>query len=513
MPTPVAQTSSVAFTAAPAPSSDIEQDQLPENSPGTTSGPVRDQTENRRRRQILDAVGPLTHREEQKSKAQLAKSSAIRLISSTGILGPSIRHYYGTTKQLSRNLALNHEKEMFVDGRPSDKTAVDDLLKTVRSYIDDLAKKKKMSKGVTETTVRNLRKKYSGDSALHFISSSEGGRFNKTDDISLAADLVRMKQGGILNLPEFLDPIQQARFQEKYPYLSLKGGKTQLNNGSYGIIRLAVPLPGADDFVIVKISHFGQGRSAAARRKYSKNELEKFDYLAAHIPGFADFYGTALFEDCAILAMPFEPLGDAHFLFANLDKLELPSNEKKAMINRCAREIGHELRKFHALGIKHHDLQPCNILISLDGSVKLRDLNFSTNKNAVQEYLRTGHVLGTPGYIPPPHKNRTALSLDLYAYGAVLHMAVTGSQTEKEFGGVSKETDLQGLKGDPVGELSRRLLAADPNDQPSLDDILANTPCLNSEGNGSDQYMPADQFVQNIIRLHEIENAERQRSA
>lgn len=80
----------------------------------------------------------------------------------------------------------------------------------------------------------------------------------------------------------------------------------------------------------------------------------------------------------------------------------------------------------HSKGIIHRDIKPENVLISLDGTVKLIDLNasreFSPDKNADTV------TLGTIGYAPPEQFgiSQTTAASDIYALGVLLNVMITG---------------------------------------------------------------------------------------
>src|SRR5207244_2699952 len=54
----------------------------------------------------------------------------------------------------------------------------------------------------------------------------------------------------------------------------------------------------------------------------------------------------------------------------------------------------------HINGIVHRDLKPANVLLSRDERLKVTDFGLAKRLDNVEESI-TGHVMGTPPYMPP----------------------------------------------------------------------------------------------------------------
>ncbi len=75
------------------------------------------------------------------------------------------------------------------------------------------------------------------------------------------------------------------------------------------------------------------------------------------------------------------------------------------------------------------DLKPSNIMIEVDGSVKLIDFGIAK----VFQPLRVGTQIGTPGYAPPEqYQGITTPQSDIFALGATLHHILTGRDPRHE---------------------------------------------------------------------------------
>lgn len=81
-----------------------------------------------------------------------------------------------------------------------------------------------------------------------------------------------------------------------------------------------------------------------------------------------------------------------------------------------------------ALGVVHRDISPPNILLSLQGQVKVSDFGIAKARNQLHARTRTGEVKGKFAYIPPEQilGQRIDRRADIYALGCVLYVATLG---------------------------------------------------------------------------------------
>jgi serine/threonine-protein kinase len=88
----------------------------------------------------------------------------------------------------------------------------------------------------------------------------------------------------------------------------------------------------------------------------------------------------------------------------------------------------------HTLGIIHRDLMPAYLFLTTrpDGApwVKVLDFGISKVGNGPSTLTRTGMVMGTPAYMPPEQARGSHVDhrVDIYAVGAILYRALTGSK-------------------------------------------------------------------------------------
>ena len=124
-------------------------------------------------------------------------------------------------------------------------------------------------------------------------------------------------------------------------------------------------------------------------------------------------------------------------------------------VARIAAQVLKSLMEAHALGIVHRDIKPPNIfLCDFQGEpdfVKVLDFGIAKATNSVtsQGLTQSGHVVGTPHYMPPEHLlgNVTNGSGDLYALGLVMAEALTA---EMVYRGGSADVCLMQISPDPV---------------------------------------------------------------
>lgn len=85
------------------------------------------------------------------------------------------------------------------------------------------------------------------------------------------------------------------------------------------------------------------------------------------------------------------------------------------------------LEEVHATGMIHRDLKPDNVLLGIDGTIKLTDFGLA---RAVTTATTTKTLIGTVGYVAPELVTRAGADArtDLYTLGIMLYEMLTGSQ-------------------------------------------------------------------------------------
>ncbi len=102
-----------------------------------------------------------------------------------------------------------------------------------------------------------------------------------------------------------------------------------------------------------------------------------------------------------------------------------PSLSVPAAVHLVA-EVAEGLAAAHAKGILHQDIKPQNILLGLDGVVKVADFGLARWRQAA--FGRPARAMGTPGFLAPEwiaNEVYTETS-DLFALGVLLFRCLTG---------------------------------------------------------------------------------------
>jgi serine/threonine protein kinase len=187
-------------------------------------------------------------------------------------------------------------------------------------------------------------------------------------------------------------------------------------------------------------------------------------------------------DDRWCVVMDFCPGGDLWDLLEAAPKNRLPEREALQLFAQCARGA----QFLHAHGMAHRDLSLENVFYCR-GVCKLGDFGLST----VAPLRGRGEAVGKAYYMAPEVVNQQAydaFAADMWSLGIMLFIMLTGSPltanasyNNKAFCafcelGVAKVIDSWGLSGriSPITvALLDKLLSLDPNERPTVDDVVA----------------------------------------
>lgn len=138
----------------------------------------------------------------------------------------------------------------------------------------------------------------------------------------------------------------------------------------------------------------------------------------------------------------------------------------------AAHELSDDLGR--SLNVIHRDVSPQNILLSLEGAVKVTDFGVAKARGQLHATTQGGQIKGKVGYMAPEHIRGvpTDRRADLFAMGCVLYHVTTGARPfrganeaqvlEAILRGVYEPPTAIGGYPPPLARVVERALATDP---------------------------------------------------
>ncbi|MEU8635133.1 serine/threonine-protein kinase [Amycolatopsis sp. NPDC048633] len=146
---------------------------------------------------------------------------------------------------------------------------------------------------------------------------------------------------------------------------------------------------------------------------------------------------------------------------------------------RIGAQISSALAGAHRAGIVHRDVKPANILVSDDGTAKITDFGISRAIGDVK-LTATGEIAGTPAYLAPEvaRGEDADFAADVFSLGATLYAAVEGQppygKADNPIALLYKASSGEiepPTKAERLTPLLLRMLASDPAERPSMDEV------------------------------------------
>jgi hypothetical protein len=155
----------------------------------------------------------------------------------------------------------------------------------------------------------------------------------------------------------------------------------------------------------------------------------------------------------------------------------------EARLRASLQQLALGLRALHAAGKVHRDIKPSNVRVTPDGRVVILDFGLVIDRS-VARMSTEGNIVGTVAYMAPEQAAAAPIeaSADWYAFGVVLHEALTGTVP---FEGNNLQVLLDKLRITPppprarvpdvpadLDELCVELLRVDPALRPRGEEVL-----------------------------------------
>jgi serine/threonine-protein kinase len=139
---------------------------------------------------------------------------------------------------------------------------------------------------------------------------------------------------------------------------------------------------------------------------------------------------------------------DGESLASKVSGGPLPPRKAADLTMKIAEAIAYT----HGEGVIHCDLTPANILLDKNGQPRVADFGLAKVINDSFERIETGHIVGTPSYMPPEQAVQQDGEIgpwsDVYSIGAILYTLLTGRPPFKSASPM--DTLVQVLKQKPL---------------------------------------------------------------
>jgi serine/threonine-protein kinase len=182
----------------------------------------------------------------------------------------------------------------------------------------------------------------------------------------------------------------------------------------------------AEDVVLGRPVALKRMHASAARQSAARFRREARVGASLSHPNLVSIYDIVDEGDDLVIVMEYV---DGETLREALRRGGLPADRAIAVL----RAVAAGLDQAHAHGVVHRDVKPANILLGLDGAVKLADLGVAAAVDRTQ-ITTSGALLGTIPYMAPEQLEGAEArpAADVYALAAVAFEALSGRRARPE---------------------------------------------------------------------------------
>lgn len=192
----------------------------------------------------------------------------------------------------------------------------------------------------------------------------------------------------------------------------------EIARGGMGIVYKARQLS-LDRIVAIKMILFGSMARAEQVRRF---RIEASAAGSLQHPNIVTVHEVGLHEGQHFLAMDYV---DGPNLARLVYDQPLPARKAAAYLKAIAEAV----QFAHNHGILHRDLKPSNVLIGSDDRPRVTDFGLAKRFDTESSLTLSGHVLGSPNYMPPEQaggaRTKASRTSDVYSLGAILYHLLT----------------------------------------------------------------------------------------